>query len=745
MVKRALLASVALAALTVPAAAEPVSLILAGVNALLGTTFTAGTAILATAGGTAILTVGQVVGGTLALGFAAFSSLLGGGQGRGTIDPGRLKSTFQTESGGRIRCIGRARVGGVVVFPNTTGVNRYRLIAHSAGPIDGVEEHFLGGRSVTVEADGTVSSPPFARPVGSYVYINAKPGDGAETAWPQLTGAFPSLWTADHKVKGIAQSLVIYVSPGQSNPKFLKLYQNGVPEYQRVQRGERLYDPRTGTSAWSDNGVLAVLHALLTYPDIELADFDLPFIAAEADKADQLVPVRGGGTEKRSRAWGVWDEDGIERGDLVRQLMMSTGTELVARPDNKIGIRLIDDAPAYEVRFGQDHIYSMNLKAGPDGVERPNRLRLKYYSPERNYELSEVELVQDRTVVAPQPLAWAYIADEIARVGVKEYEVSLPFCPSAAQAQRIGRRMFAEARADTVQIETTMVGLACWGTKVLAFDPPDIDGPVLMRHQDRVIDDESGVIALSGIVVPSLSAWNPASDEALPPDQIPEFEYESTIATPSAATAASVVTYPGGVIHTRYGYPAPSAAYTVEATYRVITGGIPGAWQSMTEYRSVGGVTHAYVSANLSGQLTEFRHRVFNTEEDGSKWSTTTAFTPAVSNAAPGTPALGTSVGSAAGTPNAISVNFSMTAPASLNVAFLRLAWSLSFGAPGSQDFSCKPGEIVGTVIDFTNSFETDQSVSFSLTAHASDGTASSAAGGGATIPGTGSGGGGGS
>ncbi len=79
---------------------------------------------------------------------------------------------------------------------------------------------------------------PFALPGASYVYINSKAGDGTETAWPQLISAFPSLWTSDHKVRGIAQSLVLYISPGQTQPKFLKLYQNGVPNYERIQRGK---------------------------------------------------------------------------------------------------------------------------------------------------------------------------------------------------------------------------------------------------------------------------------------------------------------------------------------------------------------------------------------------------------------------------------------------------------------------------------------------------------------------------
>ncbi len=717
MVKRFFLIPTAFLLLTIPAHADPISIVLLGVNALLGTSLAASTAILSI-GGTAVITIGSAIGGALALAGLAFSALLAGGQGK-MVDPGKLKGTFQSESAGRLRCIGRARVGGVQIFGNTKQANRYRLIAHSAGAIDAVEDHFLGGRSVTVESNGAVSSPPFGKPDGtSYVYINSKIGDGTETAWAQLSDSFPDLWTAAHRARGIAQSLITYVSPGQTTKKFMILYQGGVPDYQRVQRGEKLYDPRTDTTVWSDNSVLAVMHVLLSYPDISLSDFDLDFIKVEADKADVLVPVRGGGQEKRSRAWGVWDEDGIERGDLVRQLMMSTGTELTARPGAKIGVQIIDDSPLYDVKIGFNQIYSIDIKSGPDGVERPNKLRLKYYSPERNYEVSEVELFYDTTAVAPVPLPWAYISDEIARVGEKEFEVALPFCPSASQAQRIGRRLFAEARADTIEINTTLAGLATWGTKTIAIDDDDLEVTHLIRHKNRAIDDEQGIVTISGVIVPDLEPWDSEADEALPPEQVPEIEYDTTIATPAAATAAIVVIYPDLSVHTRYVYPDVGGGMLVEASYRIISGGVPGAWLSMTEYRGTGGLytSHAFVPLNLSGVSTEFRHRVFNADDDGSKWGDIVPFTPAISNMAPAVPAVDVETFETdAGTMSRVL----MLAPASINVSFLRLK------------IKTVPGGILLATVEFNT--KPDQNIEYiyageisaELTAHSSDGTSS--------------------
>lgn len=693
MMKRILLASTALISVTVPAAADPVSIVSFGITALLSGLAPAGAGALTIAG----LTVSQLASVVVLGAGIAVSALAGGGR-RGAIDPGKAKSTFETGNSGVIHAIGRVRIGGLKAFGNTTGFDRYRLIAHCAGPVDGVEEHFLGGRSVVVEADGTVSSPPFAKPGGSYVTILSKVGDGTETAWSQLTSAFPALWTSDHRVRGIAQSLLKFVSPGISTAKFLKLYQNGAPEYERIQRGELIFDPRdpaqnpddVSTWAWSDNGVLAVLHVMRSFPEFaaDITAFDLDYIAAQANLADELVDTRTG-TEPRSRAWGVWDEDSIERGALLEQILSSTGCEIIARPGEKLGIRLIDDNRDAELVLDQKHLLSFGLKSGPDGVERPNRCKVKYYSPERRYELAEIDLVIDPDATPPVPLEWAWVQDEIDRVGEKVMDVTLPFCPSAAQAQRIARRLFERARAEAGTMRTNMAGLACWGLRTIEVEPPDLGEVLKLEIQPASIDDQDGTVEIPFHVQPVLAAWDPDTMEALPPDEVPDLEYETSIAAPANATAATVVTYPDTSVHTRFGYPDPGAAYMVEANYRVVTAGVPGAWQSLAEWRAMSGASHAYVAADLSGQSIEFRHRLFNADEDGSPWSATQSYTPAANNTAPGTPSVSVAT-TYSDSDGGYYADSTVTAPNDLQVAYVEVSGT---GAPATTR-AVKPGEV---------------------------------------------------
>src|SRR5690606_26102358 len=119
------------------------------------------------------------------------------------------------------------------------------------------------------------------------------------------------------------------ISPGIEDDKFLKLYQGGEPNYERVQRSEFIYDPRDITqqldnpNSWkySDNGVLGAAHILRTYPSLKSSDLDWEIIAQEADKAEAILPVFGG-NQVRCRAWGIWPSE-RPRGEVMDQVLRS--------------------------------------------------------------------------------------------------------------------------------------------------------------------------------------------------------------------------------------------------------------------------------------------------------------------------------------------------------------------------------------------------------------------------------------
>lgn len=222
--------------------------------------------------------------------------------------------------------------------------------------------------------------------------------------------------------------------------------------------------------------------------------------------------------------------------------------------------------------------------------------------------------------------------DEVDRYGPKYLDLELPFCPSASQAQRIARRKFAQARSDHGVMQLNMVGLAAWGLLYGEIEEPDTGDLELIRMGAPEIDDEAGLVTIPFSVWPTLTAWNPATDEAAAPDPVPELGYTSDIPQQEAPTGQLQITYPGGAKEFRVAYTLDDTYETVEANYRSYTDGLPNAWTGMTETSSF-----AYAAIDVEGQVVDTRVRVFN-DEEGSAFSELLSGVVGVSNTPPNAP-----------------------------------------------------------------------------------------------------------
>lgn len=691
---------------TAPAAADPVTLLGTAIASLL----TAGgsASIAATIG----LTATSIITLTAASNFIAAALLTGAAflfasSGGGRIDPGRAKETLTTSETSELRVIGRARIGGAVAFGSTNLTQRYRLLLQ-ARLLDGYEDFFLGGFEVIRDGStGDVLSRPYRISTTNYIRVLTDLGDVNKTAWSSLVSAFPALITSNHRARGIAQALIRYTSPGLSSPLFLRLYQNGIPDFQAVVRGEPVYDPRDGgqdpddpsTWVWSDNGVLGVLHVAAQFQARGYAAFDLALIEAAADDADAVLNTLTG-TEVRSRCWGVWPSEG-SRADTLAQILQSTGTELYTTDSGLLAIRLIEDDADAEVEFGARHIISYNWRAGPEGVERPNRLRLKYYSPERRYELAEVDLTG---------FDWAIHLDEIDTAGEQILDIELPFCPSASQAQRIARRLYATARADRGVVVLNMAGMAAWGCKVIDIEIDDLETTFRSLISPPRCRDGDGTVEIPFIVQPPLATWDPSTMEAPAPADTPEIVYASAADAPPAFNAACVITYPDSSKETRVSSPSASGDFSPlangEIAYRTVNP-LPSEWRQMTPYLISPRMGYA-VGIDLTGIPSRFRQRGSNSDGENTAWSAEYAVTPAAVNTTPSPPTV-----EALGDPIFIRV----TAPSDLHVSHIRVVSP----STGTTDYPCRPGQVVLEEIG-------PLSGTWSATARTSNGTASSSA-----------------
>lgn len=579
------------------------------------------TGLISVGAPSAVLLSPALVGGLALAGAQIGLSLLTGNKG-GSIDPGQAKEEIQSEETNELRGVGRVRVRGALNYGNNNHPSLYRHMLHLKGPIDRIVTPYINGREVIMDSSDRVFSPPWmdfnsdGSIAASYLKLSTKIGDGTETAYSELITAFPDVWTSAHRARGIYQTLIEVTSPGTASEKYLKLFgARQFPEYEPVVDIWPLYNPkldttRTGGSGshriddestweWTDNGIVGALNILMQYPDFSESIIDWEQQIAQVQAADVLVVTKTG-TEKRSRISGVWPSE-ANRGDVLKQVMDSVGCELVTSSAGKYYLNLIDDNPTSQVTITEQDIYNVEWQSGPKAIERPNVCEIKYYSPERDYEMAEINMTG---------ISWATIDDEVDRWGEKILPIELPFCPSASQAQRIARRIFEWSRADAGAIETNLVGMAAFGCHYGTLEIVG-DNEVCKITSPRC-NDQDGKVDIAFLSLPTLADWVPATDEADAPEPYAVQVDDTALDTPSAPISAFSVTYGGGNKELRVTYSAVSGATGYLAAYSPLDGnGNRDRYVPMTKYD---GVSISYVAADLVGDDLDIKMQAFDGE-----------------------------------------------------------------------------------------------------------------------------------
>lgn len=117
----------------------------------------------------------------------------------------------------------------------------------------------VSGNTVSISAQTVDVTVSYQRTDGaSYARVRAVLGSPDQTADARLIELFPDQWTSAHRARGVAY-LIVELDYNET------AFPSGIPLVTAVIRGARLYDPRTATTAWSENPALMMRH-LLTHP-----------------------------------------------------------------------------------------------------------------------------------------------------------------------------------------------------------------------------------------------------------------------------------------------------------------------------------------------------------------------------------------------------------------------------------------------------------------------------------------------
>ena len=240
-------------------------------------------------------------------------------------------------------------------------------------------------------------------------YLGA-PGQAADTT---LMLTFPTLWTADHKVTGIAYLVLQFISDRSSfgndpDDPTQNVWSDGYPANpQAFFRGRKIYDPRnpghsvsdSSTWEWSDNAALVAgdymrLHPL---PNIvgtfneKAGRINYASVAASADICDEAVPIPDGSggatTEKR------YTIDATYQLDLEPAAILDTFRHAMSGHISFVGGQ-------YNVTVGKYFAPTVTIdgdwvagdcryQAAPGSSDRYNVVKGMYFSPVQSYDVTE--------------------------------------------------------------------------------------------------------------------------------------------------------------------------------------------------------------------------------------------------------------------------------------------------------------------------------------------------------------------
>lgn len=301
--------------------------------------------------------------------------------------------------------LGRARVGGHIQFIASTGSDKEKLvllIELSAEEIDGVEAIYFNDAAVTLDGEGRVTSEPWVKqdrrsanelitvgaggvgvftapgPVltvttpllvseegtytanfsGSQISLAGPPGGSAlvlyqythltpkakvwwylgtpsQAADARLIELFPEQWTAAHRLRGIAY-LVAELDYDQD------VFQQGVPNISALIRGSRVFDPRTNTTAWSQNPALLIRHYAL-HPlggNLPAGSVSDAHCIAAANACDQVVSYTVDGVVENRPLYtaGTVAKSGSRPLDVIGELAEAMAGK-VAYANNRLVMR----------------------------------------------------------------------------------------------------------------------------------------------------------------------------------------------------------------------------------------------------------------------------------------------------------------------------------------------------------------------------------------------------------------------
>ena len=296
---------------------------------------------------------------------------------------------------------GERRVGGVRVFVSTDGTtlvtgtpvvtkwqsgyepaaelydtisdtptNEYLYVALvlAEGEVESITELLID--------DVPITDPKFSGLISYDVYLGS---DTQTMPDSELLRSVNEFWTADHRLLGVAFLGLRF--------KWDEEAFAGVPDVTALVKGKKVYDPRTTTTAWSDNPALCIRDYLTNTrygKGLSTSAVDDTAIGVAATACDESVTeYTGGVTGKLFTCNTVLDTSKTLFDNLNILLLGCRGFLPYSQGEYRLKI---DGSSTSQFAFTTDHIIGGISIQGESKSDKYNRVTVKFPNPDANWQ-----------------------------------------------------------------------------------------------------------------------------------------------------------------------------------------------------------------------------------------------------------------------------------------------------------------------------------------------------------------------
>lgn len=313
-------------------------------------------------------------------------------------------------------------------------------------------------------------------------------------------------WTADHRLRGVAFIGLRF--------KWDEEAFSGIPDVTALVKGRKVYDPRTETTAWSDNPALAIRDYLTNTrygKGIPLSAIDDTAIIAAANDCDESVTEYAGGTTGKLFTCNAVLDTSKTLFDNLNILLLGCRGFL---PYSQGQYRLkIDGSSASQFTFTKDEIIGGIVITGESKDEKLNRVSVKFPNPDANW--------QPDTAIWPPAGSSEETAFLAADGGVLlQEDIDLDTITSYYQARDLARVLVLRSRnALTCSIKTTSEALQLEIADVVSITHPTPGWTAKPFQVTQMQLNEDGTVSLNLLEYDStIYTWEEGTEQTSYPD-----------------------------------------------------------------------------------------------------------------------------------------------------------------------------------------------------------------------------------